>query len=202
MKGIIFYLIGWVIFAALFRANLYLFEYFLKLNYYQWFIKQGAFISIITGLIYFFKAEATKESNDIGLISGHPLDFLGAHMQLLGLLFLALGSGLKGSRITKFHLFVDLIITLSIILPLAILLVGWLFVILPCQYMVYFICGAPSRLFQTSESSTLVKATSLSTKDGKAPQKTKFIIDIKTKPFEFTNALAAFILYILGQFLF
>jgi hypothetical protein len=202
MKKIIPYLIGWVILALLFIANYYVFSHFLKLNYYQWFIEQGALISTITGLVYFLRDEVTRESKDIGLISTHPLDFLGAHFQLLGLLFIALGASLKGIRITKFHLLIDFIITILIVFPLVIILVLWCLVIIPCQYLLYFICGAPSRVFHTSATTTSVEATTPSTKDGESPQKESFVIDIKTKPFQFTNAIAAIVLFILSQILF
>ena len=202
MRNIIRYLVGWVIFALLFIANYYLFHHFLKLNYYHWFIEQGAFISIITGLVYFFRDDVMKEPEDVGLISDHPMNFLGAHLQLLGLLFITLGAGLIGRRNIKFYLMIDFIIALIIIAVLAIILIAWFLIVIPCQSLLYFICGAPSRVFQTADTTTLVEVTTPSTSDSLPPQKGSFIIDIRTKPFELTNTIAALVLFTLSQILF
>jgi len=199
MKKAVIYISGWLVIAGLLATNYYLFNHFLKLSYIKWFIEQGTFISIITGLVYIFREKDTK---DLGLISDHPFDFLGAQLQVLGMLFLALGDGLKGSRGSKFHLQVDSIITLIIFLPLSVILIGWFLIVIPCQYLVYFICGAPSRFFQTSNTARIIEASSLSVKEDEQPQKTSFELDIKKKPFEFTNAIAALVLFILSQILF
>jgi hypothetical protein len=198
MKKAAIYFIGWVIIASLLIFNFFLFNHFLKLNYFKWFIAQGAFISIITGFVYIFRE---KDTRDLGLISDHPFDFMGAQLQVLGMLFLALGDGLKGSRVTKFHLQVDSILTQLILLPLAVILICWFLVVIPCQYVVYFICGAPSRLFETSNLVRTVESSLPSDKEEKLLQKTSFALDIKKKPFEFTNTLAALVLFVLGQIL-
>ena len=199
MKKTIIYLSGWIIIAGLLAANFYLLSHFLNLNYIKWFIKQGAFISIITGLVYIFRE---KETYDTGLISNHPFEFLGAQLQVLGMLFLALGDALKGSHITNFNQLVDSIITQLILIPLAIILICWFLIVTPCQFLVFFICGAPSRLFQTSEMSRLIEVTQSSDNEDKLPQKRSFVLDIKKKPFETTNAISALVLFILGQILF
>lgn len=198
MKKAAIYFIGWVIIASLLIFNFFLFNHFLKLNYFKWFIAQGAFISIITGFVYIFRE---KDTRDLGLISDHPFDFMGAQLQVLGMLFLALGDGLKGSRVTKFHLQVDSILAQLILLPLAVILICWFLVVIPCQYVVYFICGAPSRLFETSNLVRTVESSLPSDKEEKLLQKTSFALDIKKKPFEFTNTLAALVLFVLGQIL-
>ena len=198
MKKAAVYFIGWLIIASLLGLNYFLFNHFLELNYFKWFIAQGAFISIITGFVYIFREKDTK---DLGLISDHPFDFMGAQFQVLGMLFLALGDGLKGSQITKFHLLVDSILTQLILLPLAVILICWFLVVIPCQYVVYFICGAPSRLFETSNLVSTVKSTLPSDTEDKPNQKRSFTLDIKKKPFEFTNTLAVLFLFILGQIL-
>jgi hypothetical protein len=84
-------------------------------------------------------------------------------------------------------------------LPLAVIIICWFLIVIPCQYVVYFICGAPSRLFQTSSIERTVETSLPSDKDEKLHKKSSFVLDIKKKPFEFTNALAALILFILGQ---
>ena len=196
MKKAAIYFSGWIVIASLLALNYFLFNHFLKLNYSKWFIEQGAFISIITGLVYIFRE---KEIKDLGLISDHPFDFLGAQLQVLGMLFLALGDGLKGSRPNKFHLQIDSIITQLILLPLAVIIICWFLIVIPCQYVVYYVCGAPSRLFQTSNIERTVETSLPSDKDEKLHKKSSFVLDIKKKPFEFTNALAALILFILGQ---
>ena len=196
MKKVLVYFLGWVCIGMLFAGNYFVFNHFLELNYYQWFLKQGSIISIITGLIYFFREEAAGKGEDIGLISDHPFEFLGAHFQVLGLLFLAMGNGIIGRRVTTFHLFVDSLIAYILIFLLAISMIGWFLILIPCQFLVTFICGAPARIFHTSAATTSITSTNPSTSE-----KRSFNLDMKTKPFEFTNALTALFLFVLSQFL-
>lgn len=196
MKKILLYLFGIAIFVGWVIANYFLFNHFLKVNYFKWFIENGSFISIITGVIYIFRDEF---KDDIGLISDHPLDFLGAQMQVFALFLLPIGNGIKGSKTTNI---IDRIITLIIILPLIVICIVWFLVVIPCQYFLFFICGAPSRLFETSKIVTSVERNSKNKKNDSHIEKSKFTLDIKEKPFEFTNSIAALVLFVLSQVLF
>lgn len=196
MKKVLIYFLGWLSLGLIFVANYFVFNHFLELNYYQWFIRQGSIISIITGLIYFFREEAAGKGEDIGLISDHPFEFLGAHFQVLGLLFLAMGDSIKEVRVTTFHIFIDSLIAYTLIFLLAISMIGWFLILIPCQFLVTFICGAPARIFHTSGSTTSITSTKPSTSE-----KRSLNLDMKAKPFEFTNALAALFLFVLSQIL-
>jgi len=207
MKSIFVYFSGLVIISGMLLLNWYVFSRFFSLNYFEWFLKNGTIISIITSLVAIIKTEdllggKDEKKKDVGLISDHPVDFLGAHFQRLGLYFDVLAITFSGVKPHKPHLKIDFFITSLLLLVLVIVQLIWFLVVIPAQYVIYFFCGAPSRIFNTSEATAQVSAFRPSKINQSKENSRTFIIDIKEKPIEFTNAIAAVFLFIINQIIF
>jgi len=87
-----------------------------------------------------------------GLISSHPLDYLGSCLQVAGLPLIVLGAHTRKNKVpgASGSLF-DILLMIPMLLILLLLIFGWLLVIVPLQYFVYLIAGAPARVFSKSD---------------------------------------------------
>jgi hypothetical protein len=138
-------LLGFVIVIFLLH---WLFPYLLETKYLVWYLENGTSINwgmALVALIY-----GSLEHNPY-LISSKPREYFGGHMLLLGEVFLTLGIFGVVKRESKdklpiasfWHLDQFIAITLNVVF--GILLLCWILVVMPIQYFLFFICGAPAR---------------------------------------------------------
>ena len=93
-----------------------------------------------------------------GLISSNPWNYIGSYLQLVGLPVFVLGTHLKGNKgKTRPGSIFDVLITIIFIFVLCVVLLMWLFVVVPLQYFVYLICGAPGRLISNSQRQAVAR---------------------------------------------
>jgi hypothetical protein len=144
-------------FLGLIFSNQWLFSYIWDLDiwdlkYLEWYLHQGAKITWVVALIAFICGDLNR---NISLISARPLEFLGGYIGLLSEIFLTMATiGVvqpkKESPISSYF-GIDRMIAMIVTSVFGILVLIWLLVVVPLQYFLFFICGAPARIIMCSE---------------------------------------------------
>ena len=148
MRTFLTALLGLVIIAALLALDNYLFQRWLGLSHWQWYLANGSLISAVLAIFSIAWGDLNKHT---GLISAHPLDYIGSQLQLVGLPLLSLGAqfspdpGGPGRRSL-----LDLLLSIPLVLLLIVFCFVYLLVIVPPQYFVFLLCGAPARIIAKS----------------------------------------------------
>lgn len=141
--------------AGLLSFDEWLFSTLLGTSHVGWYLKNGALIALLTSLIATAWADVDTH---VGLIASNPLVYLGANSQQAGVIFFASGS-LLGSRYRgrRSWLALDKVFTYLWTAILAVGLLAWLVVVVPIQYLVILVSGAPARLTMRSRSMTVIR---------------------------------------------
>ena len=145
MRGLRGFIIGWVIVFMLAAFNHWLFTTWFGITYLDWYLKNGALIGLVTAGVALTWGDMNKHT---GLISAHPLVYLGACLQLVGIPLFVMGTHLRSNPDNRKprSLFDALVTVLLVLIPTVVMLV-WLVVVAPLQFFVYLICGGPAGVF-------------------------------------------------------
>lgn len=142
-------LMGLFILLVLAGVDHWLFATFFNTNHLQWYMNQGPLIGLVTAIVPMVWGDINKHT---GLISAHPWDYFGSCLQLVGLPIYVLGTHLKSRKDRSERRFsFDLFITVFFVPILSMVILIWVIVVVPLQYFVYLICGAPGRAFFQSD---------------------------------------------------
>ncbi len=187
-----------LIILVLIVLDQFIFSFFFKLSYFEWYLKNGSLISIGAALVTF----AWDVNKNAGLISANPRQYCGAYFQLIGAQLLAFGTSGKSNQrrqaegesallllldSLQFIIFGILIIFLSVL---------WIIMIVPIQYFLILFLGGPGRIYSNSPIRLLGKfeSTRLETKEIPWEEKKPndwMDLSIANKPVTFTYALIA-----------
>ena len=140
---------GLGILSALLIINHWIFMTWFNTMHLKWYLANGALIGLVSTIASLAWGDMNKH---VGLISAHPFDYIGSCLQLVGLPVYTMGTHLvsaQGQPETR-SLF-DRLLTIPLVLMLFGALIIWLAVIVPPQYFMYLICGAPARTFSQSK---------------------------------------------------
>ena len=139
---------GLCLLLVLLAVDQSLFQAWFGIDHLRWYVSMGASIGVVTSVASLAWGDLERHP---GLVSAHPMDYLGSCMQLVGLPIHAMGTHMRrtGSEPRAGTTF-DALLAIPLVLLLVAVLVAWLVVIAPPQYFVHLVCGAPARLFATS----------------------------------------------------
>ena len=197
--GIILFVIAmnWIVFRS-FHAN-----------YFLWYLKNGAIISLVTG---FLAPTFTKLDARLGLVSAHPAMYVGTCEQLLGVFIFSLSPAsnklksqtrpvpeIGDNRLTTLF---DEILYIPIVIVLGLLALAWLVLMAPLGYFVTLIAGVPARqnlrgsLLPTLVSEDKERVTIVESQSVLPPEAKVGNISFAQDPFAITQALTSLILFI------
>ncbi len=155
MRRLLIFLLGILVLLALLLINYYGFSIWLRVDYFDWYLANGALFGIATTAVTMVWGKMAQHT---GLISANPWHYLGSYLQLVGLPLYVFGAHLRGDeRSTRNGSLFDAITSVVLLLALSAVLLLWLIVVVPLQYFVYLVCGAPARLFHSSQRQTIAK---------------------------------------------
>jgi hypothetical protein len=155
LKRLLKFLWGLIILLLFIYVNQWVFKRWFQVGHFEWYLKNGALIGIATSVVSLVWGNMREHT---GLISSNPWDYMGSYLQLVGLPIFVLGTHLK-SDIGKAHrasLF-DIGVSSLLFIVLCIVLLIWLVAVVPVQYFVYLICGAPGRIVSSSRCAAIAK---------------------------------------------
>ena len=168
----------------------WLFSYFLELDYFEWYLRNGANITWAMSLFALIWGDLNKLPF---LISSRPSEYAGGYASILSEVFLTLaGLGVVKPKseppITSYWV-MDQLIGMAVSTIFSILILSWVVVIAPIQYFFFIICGAPARIILCSQQ----KIEGSDTK--------WWSVSLSEKPVAVTAAFTGMILWILKFFL-
>lgn len=199
-----------VLIMTIWVAVLYwLFLHYMQKNYFVWYLDNGALISIATSFLALVWKGLERQK---GLLSWHPGNFLESCFILMSIFFSILAANLAGpldglkhranEPVSVAETLWDGVFSLIMHFMMALIVFGWLLVISPLFYIVTLVTGAPARrsirdtgikvIVKEEEYKTTIKEH-LSSK--KIP-KGWIDVSLGTRPFAFTNALNAAVLFL------
>jgi hypothetical protein len=148
MRTFLTALLGLVIILALLALDDYLFQRWLGLYHWQWYLANGAIISAVLGIFSIAWGDVNRHT---GLISAHPLDYLGSQLQLAGLPLVSLGMQFRSDPAsTSRPSVLDVFLSIPVILLMLLFFLIYLLFIVPAQYFIFLLCGAPARVIAKS----------------------------------------------------
>lgn len=148
MNGLLRVALGLAPVVGLIVLNAWAFPRWLGTSYADWYLSNGALMNLLTSLLALSWGDMNKH---VGLISAHPLHFVGSSLQLVGLTMLEIGTLVGGEAAgSRRRSPLDLVLTSVILAMIVVALIAWLVVVVPIQYFVYLVCGAPGRVFAAS----------------------------------------------------
>jgi hypothetical protein len=193
---------GWVPAAGIaiaLAANYAVFRHF-GASYFDWYATNGSKFAIALGLL----SLAIKLDDEPGVIAAHPGDYVGAWFAFFGHGFYwlrnivepASGSGSAPSW--------DDLVTIFFSLAWTAAASAWLAVVVPAQYCVTLVCGAPVRLTLATPHDVIIEQREtrqprpgrrwMSTR----PSRIQVGLNIREKPVTATAAISAAALFALS----
>ena len=125
--------------------NHWLFSEIFEADYLRWYANAGPFIALATAA---FGAAWGGLDKNVALISAQPCEYLRASLQAAGLPIYVFGTHFR--RQHGAHVAGELFAAIPLVLAFVAAALGWLLFIVPVQYFVYLVCGAPVRIALSS----------------------------------------------------
>jgi hypothetical protein len=197
LKGLGAAFLGLVVLVVLFVFDQWLFSKWIGTSYWRWYLANGTLIGLITPIV--FKAWGDLADKHTGLLSPNPLVYLASCLQVIGLPIYSLGTQLKHNRGKAYF---DYLLTLIWVPILLVSIFVWFVVVVPVQYVVYLICGAPIRFLLGSERLAIARFSGSQLHPGEIDKKETRPegwenVSISKSPVSMTNVLAALLFGIL-----
>ena len=155
LRRLLTFFAGLGILVALSFINNWIFTTWFSTTYLKWYLANGALIGLVSTIASLAWGEMNKHA---GLISAHPFGYIGACLQLVGLPIYTMGMHLKSpqNQTETLSLF-DRLVTIPFMFILVGVVMIWLVVIVPLQYFLFLICGAPARAFSHSPRQAIAR---------------------------------------------
>lgn len=193
-QRLLIFLGGIATIVALLAIDGWVFTTWFNTTYFKWYLETGASIGLVSSIASMAWGDMEKNT---GLISAHPLAYMGSCLQLVGLPIYTLGTHLRSNKGEPRAISIfDTILAILLLLVLVGVMLIWLVVIAPPQYFVFLICGAPGRIFLQSKRQPIaqLKGTQLTVteigSDEKIPEGW-WSASISSKPVAITNLFAS-----------
>lgn len=193
--------LGFAILVAIFVLDHWIFSKWLGTAYWRWYLTNGTLIGLITPIV--FKAWGDLADKHTGLLSPHPFVYLASCFQVIGLPIYGLGTQIKGNRGQASWFDYPLTLVWALILVASILV--WFVVVVPVQYLVYFVCGAPIRFMLGSNRVPIATFAGTQLLPDEIDRRETVPegwenVSISKSPVSMTNVLAALLFGILRAF--
>ena len=114
---------GLIILLVLLLVNHWVFSIWFKLEYLDWYMKNGALIGIVTAAVSMIWGNMREYT---GLISANPLNYIGSYLQLVGLPIFVFGTHMRSNKgnaqgTSAF----DILVTTIFVIALCVVLGAW-----------------------------------------------------------------------------
>ena len=190
---------GWVsaaIIVLALVADYVIFRFLLDSDYVHWYVANGGTLALVLTVF----ALAVNLDDEPGLVSAHPAQYVGAWFAFFGEGSYWLSGLIRRGRAVPFW---DALVTMVFAFVWTVVEFVWLLVVVPAQYVVNLVCGAPVRMALSTGGAGSVTAT--------PPKKTRSRLwisipersvdlggEVREKPVTATAAISAVALFGLG----
>lgn len=135
-------LLAFVIMIGFILLNRWLFAALFNTDYLLWYINNG---SLIGAGVTFISLASEEFKKDVDAVSANPGIYFAAYFKYLAIIYFDFGTYLRLNKgvISIFDTFLALA-WMMIIFGATLL---WIIIVIPLQYFVFLLCGAPARMF-------------------------------------------------------
>jgi hypothetical protein len=179
---------------------------FLGQSHWRWYLEDGPLLSLMSSLVTIGWPEGRDE---LALISANPARYIGAWQQLVGWTMNDIGTCLLSSPQSvpgppPRRSLLEVLLACAFVLAMIPVLIGWTIMVLPAQYVMFLICGAPARMFATTERMAIRRFVDeeLQTKEVLRSEKVPegwTASTLREHPQAITSAFAALVIYLAGK---
>ena len=198
MKRVLFGAAAIAFFPAMLAIDSWFFHARFKMSYADWYVANGTLISVAASLFTVVWKDLNKNT---GLIATEPRAFLSANLELIGVQFVVIGTHLEGfgawlraRRGVPVSDLVDGVTGLLAALLIASALIVWFVAIVPLQYFIVLIAGAPARLALKLKSATADPARAEHDETPAQNEMSQWNANFTSAPVSATNAVAALVI--------
>jgi len=201
-------LLAYLAIPALLLFNTWLFRAVLGIDYFGWYLDDGAMISVTTGFIALIWEELEEST---ALVSLNPVTYFAAALQVAGVLLYSVGTSLQApigrqvtdSARTRLGVLWDALAATGLGLLMLAAVIVWIVVVTPMQWVVMVFAGAPvRRQLRGGLQRTVVerRGSQITTEPGAGRRRGATLIDVTLgrKPVAVTQALTALVLLVVN----
>jgi len=187
--------------VAICFLNRWIFRELFGLDYVRWYVDAGPMIALATAA---FGAAWGDLDKNPSLVSANPYDFAGACLQVAGLPIDVFGAHLRSKNREVALSALDSLAGLPLIVVFVVAAMGWLLFVVPLQYFVFLICGAPSRIAMSSSVRVEARIAGGKLEIEEQPLRDPERDDwwdagMRDKPVTLTSAFSAAALFLIGH---
>lgn len=152
-------LVSLLVLAALGTLNAWLFPILFQISYWDWYLENGKFVGFITAIMAMVIGDFLEKNKS--LISPDPAEYLAGCLHTVGLPIFAFGTlnRVNFRNPNRLNSSLDTLAGVLFTLVVLLLMLVWLVVITPLQYLAHLIFGMPIRYMLRSEYSTIYRYT-------------------------------------------
>ena len=194
---------GWLSGAAIvvaLAANYAVFRSF-GASYFHWYVANGSKLALALALL----SLAIKLDDEPGLIAAHPANYVGAWFAFFGQGFFWLANILEPESAASGSVpFWDQLVTMLFSIAWTAVAFAWMAIVVPAQYCVSLVCGAPVRLTLATPREVIVEQLERrQPRSGRTwiPTRAKRVnvgLNVREKPVTATAAISAAALFALS----
>lgn len=135
-------LLAFTILVGLILLNRWLFAMLFDTDYLLWYINNGA---LIGAGVTFISLASEEFKKDVAAVSARPGIYFAAYFKYLAIIYFDFGTYLRlnTGAISIF----DIFLALAWMVILFVMTLLWIIIVIPLQYFIFLLCGAPARMF-------------------------------------------------------
>jgi hypothetical protein len=178
------------------------FRRWLDVAHWRWYLENGVEIGFVATAVALVWKEFFETNAD--LISAEPRIFYSAHLHLIGACAETVGVQLQSApgkpRYIPVH---EALFGLPLVAVLMLALFVWLIVVVPAQYFLVLICGAPARVLAKAPYQLVLWYEGEKLRTEKIPRDQpvpadRMIASLSEKPVAVTNLFVSLVLFAVG----
>lgn len=181
------------------------FRRWFQTEHWRWYLENGVEIGFVSAAVALVWKEFFESKPD--LVSAEPRVYFGAHFQLIGACVETLGVQLQSApgkpRPVPAY---EALLGLPLLIVLTAALIVWLFVVVPAQYFLVLVCGAPARVFARAPYRLVVWYEGELLRTEKIPRdqpvpENRMVASLSDQPMAVTSLFVSLVLLVVGHFL-
>jgi hypothetical protein len=182
-----------------------IFRRWFEIEHWRWYLQNGVEIGFVSAAVALVWKEFFESRPD--LVSAEPRVYLGAHFQVIGACFETMGVQMQSEpgkpRPIPFH---EVFFGLPLLLVLVAALMAWLLVVVPAQYFLVLVCGAPARVFARANYRLVIWYEGESVRTQKIPRdqpvpENRLVASLSDQPMAVTSLFVSLVLFVIGHFI-
>ncbi|HEX2854866.1 MAG TPA: hypothetical protein VHO24_16655 [Opitutaceae bacterium] len=204
-KRLVDNLIIFVLLLVILWVDSVIFRRWFQIEHWRWYLENGVEIGFVSAAVALVWKEFFESRPD--LVSAEPRVYYGAHFQVIGACIETMGVQLQSDpgkpRPVPLH---EILFGLPLLLVLVAALIVWLVVVVPAQYFLVLVCGAPARVFARAPYRLVIWYEGDLLRTRKIPRdqpvpENRLVASLSDQPMAVTSLFVSLVLVVVGHFI-